>query len=136
MRFDDILVGQAASLQRIVTESDVQRFAEVSGDYNPVHLDEEVATRSRFRGRIAHGMLSASFISAALSTKLPGPNVIYLSQSLRFLKPVRIGDTIAVHLEVLEITPEKRRLRLRTTCTNQHGQQVVEGEAVVLVPED
>ena len=136
MRFDDIVVGQAASLERTVSESDVQRFAEVSGDYNPVHLDEEVARRSQFRGRIAHGMLSASFISAALSAKLPGPNVIYLSQFLRFLKPVRLGDTITVHLEVLEIIAGKRRLRLRTTCTNQHDQQVVEGEAIVLVPED
>ena len=136
MRFDEIAVGQEAELSKTVTDADVMSFARVTGDFNPVHVDEIAAARSRFGGRIAHGMLSAGFISAAIAARLPGPSSIYLSQTLRFTLPVRIGDTITVHLRVTELIAAKRRVKLSTICKNQNGQTVVEGEALVLVPEE
>ena len=134
MRFDEMAVGQEAELSKIVTDEDVMAFARVTGDFNPVHVDEVAAARSRFGGRIAHGMLSAGLISAAIAGKLPGPSSIYLSQTLRFTLPVRIGDTITVHLKVIELIEGKRRVKLSTVCRNQKGETVVEGEALVLVP--
>ena len=98
--------------------------------------DEEVASRSQFGGRIAHGMLTAGLVSAAIASKLPGPGAIYLSQSLRFTRPVRIGDTVTVKLEVLELIAAKRRVRLATVCTNQNGETVMDGEATVMVPDE
>jgi 3-hydroxybutyryl-CoA dehydratase len=136
VRFEELTIGQAASVAREVTATDVETFAAVTGDANPVHLDEEVAARSRFGGRIAHGMLSAGYISAALGTELPGPGCIYLGQTLRFVRPVRIGDTVTTHVQVTELVPEKRRVKLATRCANQRGETVVDGEATVLVPED
>jgi len=132
-RIDDIQVGQAAELAKTVTETDIALFAGVTGDVNPVHIDAVEAGKSRFGERIAHGMLSAGFISAVLGTRLPGTGSIYLSQSLRFTKPVRIGDTVTTRVEVLEVIATKRRVRLATTCRNQNGETVVEGEAVVMV---
>ena len=132
-RIDDIQVGQAAELAKTVTETDIALFAGVTGDFNPVHIDAVEAGKSRFGERIAHGMLSAGFISAVLGTRLPGTGSIYLSQSLRFTKPVRIGDTVTTRVEVLEVIATKRRVRLATTCRNQNGETVVDGEAVVMV---
>lgn len=136
MKFQEIAVGQEAELSKTVTDADVMAFARVTGDFNPVHVDEIAAARSRFGGRIAHGMLSAGFISAAIADKLPGPSSIYLSQTLRFTLPVRIGDTITVHLRVTEMIEPKRRVKLSTICRNQNGEMVIEGEALVLVPDE
>ena len=135
IRIGDLTVGASAELSKAVTDVDVMSYAAITGDYNPVHVDAEAAAASMFKGRIAHGMLSAGFISAVLAMKLPGPGAIYLSQSLRFTKPVRLGDTVTARVEVLETIPAKKRVRLATTCRNQHGETVIEGEALVMVPE-
>ena len=132
-RIDELSVGQVAELAKTVTESDIVLFAGVTGDFNPVHVDAEAAKQSVFGERIAHGMLSAGFISAVLGMRLPGPGSIYLSQTLRFTKPVRIGDTVRARVEVVEVIAAKRRVRLATTCRNQNDEVVVEGEAVVMM---
>jgi 3-hydroxybutyryl-CoA dehydratase len=132
-RIDELRVGQSAEMAKTVTESDIALFAGVTGDFNPVHVDAVAAEKTRFGGRIAHGILSAGFISAVIAMRLPGAGSIYLSQSLRFTKPVRIGDTVTARVEVLEVLATKRRVRLATACRNQHGETVVEGEAVVMV---
>lgn len=129
-------VGQWAEMHKTVSESDVAGFAAISGDFNPVHMDEEAAAKSRFGGRIAHGMLSAGFISACLAMQLPGPGSIYLSQTLSFKRPVRLGDTITTRVEVIEWNPGKRRARLATTCRNQRDEVVIDGEALVMVPRE
>ncbi|MBK6844184.1 MAG: MaoC family dehydratase [Gemmatimonadetes bacterium] len=129
-------VGQFAEFSKTVTESDVVLFAGITGDFNPAHVNEVEASRSRFGGRIAHGMLSAGFISACIAMKLPGPGTIYLSQSLKFTRPVKIGDTVTARVEVLEWNEGKRRARLATTCRNQEDQTVIEGEALVMVPDE
>lgn len=136
MRFDEIVVGQGAEFSKTITDEDVMSFARVTGDFNPVHVDEIAAASSRFGGRIAHGMLSAGLISAAIAGKLPGPSSIYLSQTLRFTLPVRIGDTVTAYVRVLELIEGKRRVKLSTVCRNQNGETVVEGEALVLVAEE
>ena len=133
MYSDEVVVGQTAEFRKTVTETDVVLFAGITGDLNPAHVDEVAASASRFGGRIAHGMLSASFISTVLGTRLPGPGTIYLEQSLRFTAPVRIGDTVTARVKVVELLP-KRRARLTTTVLNQKGEPVVEGEALVMVP--
>ena len=132
MRFDEITVGQRAEYSKTITEADVMMFAEVTGDFNPVHTDEAAAAKTRFGGRIAHGMLSAGLISAAIAGKLPGPGSIYLGQTLKFTAPVRLDDTVTTTLEVIELL-SKNRVRLSTTCRNQKGETVVEGEATVMV---
>jgi 3-hydroxybutyryl-CoA dehydratase len=134
-RIDDLQVGQSAELSRTVSDEDVRRFAEVTGDFNPVHVDEAAAARSMFGGRVAHGMLAAGMISAVLGTRLPGEGTIYLSQSLRFTKPVRIGDRVTARVEVVEVIPAKRRVRLSTAVRNQGDEVVLEGEALVMVTE-
>lgn len=131
--YAELEVGQKASFQRTVGERDIQLFAEVSGDRNPVHLDAEYAAGTLFKERIAHGMLSGALISAAIATTLPGPGTIYLGQNLRFTRPVKIGDQLTVELEVLEKLP-KNRARIGTRVLNQNGEAVVEGEAEVLAP--
>ncbi|AMO74965.1 Acyl dehydratase [Pseudomonas citronellolis] len=131
--YAELEVGQKASFQRPVGERDIQLFAEVSGDRNPVHLDADYAATTLFKERIAHGMLSGALISAAIATTLPGPGTIYLGQSLRFTRPVKIGDVLDVELEVLEKLP-KNRVRIGTRVLNQNGEAVVEGEAEVLAP--
>jgi acyl dehydratase len=131
--YAELEVGQKASFQRPVGERDIQLFAEVSGDRNPVHLDADYAATTLFKERIAHGMLSGALISAALATTLPGPGPSYLGQSLRFTRPVKIGDVLDVELEVLEKLP-KNRVRIGTRVLNQNGEAVVEGEAEVLAP--
>lgn len=125
--------GQAATFSKTISEADIYAYAGISGDFNPLHVDAEFARRTRFGERIAHGMLTAGLISAVLGTRLPGPGAIYLSQTLQFVNPVRIGDTITAKAEVVAYQAEKRILTLRTTCTNQQGQHVVEGQAVLLV---
>jgi len=133
---ESLSVGQSAESSRKITAREIELFAEATGDKNPVHLDEKFAAGTQFGGRIAHGMLSAGLISAAIATKLPGPGSIYLGQTLRFTRPVRIDDTVTVKLEVLEVITAKRRVRLATTCTNQNGETVLEGEATVMVPDE
>lgn len=130
---DDFQIGETASFSKTITESDIYTYAGLSGDFNPVHVNAEFAQKTRFKERIAHGMLTASLISAVLGMKLPGPGAIYLSQQMEFLKPVRIGDTITAMAEVQAYNPDKRILTLRTTCTNQRGEQVLEGRAVVMM---
>jgi acyl dehydratase len=132
--FESLVVGQSVEVPTVVTAHIVELFAEATGDRNPVHLDEEFAAKSRFGGRIAHGMLTAGFVSAAIASKLPGPGSIYMGQTLRFTKPVKLGDTVTVKLEVIEIIAEKKRVRLSTVCRNQNGETVMEGEATVMVP--
>lgn len=134
MRYADVTVGQHAEYVRTVAESDLQAFADVTGDSNPLHLDEAAAQTTMFKGRIAHGMLSACYISAVIGTRLPGFGCVYVSQSVQFKRPVRIGDTITTRCEVIELMPAKRQMRLATTCTNQHEKVVTDGEAVVLMP--
>jgi len=129
-----VKVGDRAEFERTVSVEDIARFAEVTGDTNPLHQDADYAAKTRFGECIAHGMLSAGFISAALGTRLaPGCCVVYLSQSLRFLRPVRIGDTIKAVAEVKGIELEKRMATIETDCFNQNGEAVVKGEAVVLL---
>jgi 3-hydroxybutyryl-CoA dehydratase len=131
-----IKVGDKASFSKTVTDEDVQAFARVTGDDQPLHLDDAYAAKTRFKGRIAHGMLSAGYISAALGTKLaPGRTVVYLSQQLRFQRPVKIGDTVTANLEVTAVQPERRFVTVKTDCVNQAGEEVVTGEALVLLDE-
>ena len=117
----------------VVNEGDLIAFAEVSGDRNPVHLDEAYAQTTQFKGRIAHGMLSAAYISAVLGTQLPGPGCIYLAQAMRFKRPVRIGDEVTTRATVTDIDQEKARVTFSTVCS-VGGKAVVEGEATVMVP--
>ena len=124
-------IGTQATLSRMITEDDILLFAVVSGDKNPVHLDAEYAERSLFGKRIAHGFLIGSLISAVLGNKLPGPGTIYLGQTLRFLAPIHIGDTVTVTVKVVAHREEKRIVTLHTECTNQHGTAVLSGEATV-----
>lgn len=129
-----VQVGHKVTFSKTVTEDDVAGFARVSGDDQPLHLDDAFAARTRFKKRIAHGMLSAGFISAALGTRLaPGYVVIYLTQQLRFRLPVALGDTITADVEVTAIDETKNILTLRTDCLNQHGDAVVKGEATVML---
>ena len=114
--FEDLQIGQRASLGKTISEADILMFAAVSLDTNPIHVDAEAAKQSIFGERIAHGMLSASLISALLGTRLPGPGSIYMRQGLRFLAPVRIGDTVRATVEVISLNPEKKRATLKTTC--------------------
>jgi len=129
---DQLNIGEKASVRKQITEADVLRFAEVTGDKNPIHIDPEYARQTRFKERIAHGMLTASLISAVIGTRLPGPGNIYVSQSLEFKAPVKFGDVIEAEVEIIEKIPERNRVRLRTVCRNQDGTVVLEGEAVVL----
>ncbi len=129
----DLTVGQEASFAKSVTQADIVAFAEVTGDDNPLHLNAEYAATTPFKSRIAHGMLSAGFISAVIGTKLPGPGSIYMSQSLKFKAPVRIGDRVDTVCTIIGIDPVKRRVTLSTTC-KVGDTIVVEGEALVMVP--
>lgn len=131
----ELKVGDSASFTKTVTETDVYTFAGVSGDFNPAHINEEYAKTTPFEGRIAHGMLSAAFISTVLGTQLPGPGTIYLGQELKFTKPVRFNDTVTITCTVSEIIEEKNRVILDTTGTNQNGDVVVKGKATVLAPQ-
>ena len=131
--FEDLSIGQSDEMTYTVTEDTIAKFAAVSGDDNPVHLDEDYAAKTQFGGRIAHGMLSASFISAVIGTRLPGHGSIYLSQTLRFRRPVKIGDEVIAKATVSELDAERGRVTLATVCTVA-GKTVIEGEAVVMAP--
>lgn len=131
--FDELSEGQSAELTRVVGAADIEAFAEVSGDVNPVHLDEAYAQATPFGGRIAHGMLSAAYISAVLGTRLPGPGAIYLSQQLRFRRPVKIGDPVTARVTVKALDATRGHVTLETIC-QVNGKTVVDGEAVVMVP--
>ncbi|UCG24408.1 MAG: MaoC family dehydratase [Chloroflexota bacterium] len=130
---DDFTIGERAQLSRSITDDDIRVMADITGDFNPVHMDDEFAGRTRFKGRIAHGMFSAGLISAVLGTKLPGPGSVYLKQELNFLYPVRAGDTLTAEVEVTNWRADKRIITLKTRCHNQDGRDVVDGEAVILV---
>ncbi len=131
--YEDLSVGMAEEFAKTITDADILSFAEVSGDNNPMHLDEEFARGTFFRTRIAHGMLTASFISTIVGTLLPGPGCIYLNQNLKFLAPVRIGDTVTARVSVADLVPAKKRAVLRTTCSVR-DKLVVDGDALVWLP--
>ncbi len=133
LTLDELEIGQSAELTHTVTEDDVAKFAEASHDFNPLHVDEAYARTTMFRGRIAHGLLPASFVSAVVGTMLPGPGSIYMGQTLSFHRPTRIGDTCLARVEVVSIDREASRVILRTTCAVD-GELVLEGEATVRVP--
>jgi 3-hydroxybutyryl-CoA dehydratase len=133
LNFEDLEVGMSERLSKTVASSDVVGFAEITGDRNPIHLSEHFAAKTPFGTRIAHGLYTASLISAVLGTRLPGPGAIYLSQTLSFRAPVRIGDTVDVDVQVAELFPEKHRARLTCTCSVA-GEVVLIGEALVKVP--
>jgi 3-hydroxybutyryl-CoA dehydratase len=129
---EDLTVGMSASYAKTITDADVTLFAGLSGDDNPMHINEEFAAETMFKGRIAHGMFSAALISAVLGTRLPGPGSIYISQHLRFKAPVRIGDTLMATATIKEVDSDRRRVVLETVCTVK-GKMVVDGEAVMMV---
>ena len=131
--YEALEVGQKATYSKTVGEKDIQLFAAMSGDRNPVHLDAAYAASTMFKERIAHGMLSAAYISAVFGMKLPGPGSIYISQSLAFKAPVKIGDTVVTTVKVVELMPEKKRVRFETICT-VNGKPVLTGEAQLMVP--
>ncbi len=131
--YAELTEGSQARVSHQVTERDLILFAEVSGDVNPVHLDEDFAATTPFKGRIAHGMFSGALISAAIACELPGPGSIYIGQEMSFMRPVKLGDVITVELEVLEKLP-KNRVKIATRVFNQDGKQVVDGVATVMAP--
>src|SRR6266705_1272935 len=131
--FEDLSVGMAETLEKTVSSNDVVGFAELTGDRNPIHLSEHFAAKTTFGRRIAHGLYTASLISAVLGTRLPGPGAVYISQTLNFRSPVKIGDTVDVTVAIAELMPERQRARL--TCICKVGDEVVlDGEALVKVP--
>jgi len=131
---DELKVGDSATWSKTVTETEIELFAKATGDFNPVHLDQAYAEKTFFKGRIAHGLLSLGFISTVLGNILPGHGTIYLSQEVKFLAPVRIGDTITARVEVMEILAEKNRVKFKTTCINQEGKIVADGTAWTMPP--
>ncbi len=131
---EELRVGDRAELSKTITETDVVLYAGVTGDLNPAHINEEYAKKTFFKTRIVHGMLLAGLISGVLGNKLPGPGTVYIRQELNFLAPVRIGDTITASVEIIEIMAEAKRIRAKTTCVNQEGTVVLDGEAIVSPP--
>ncbi len=130
---EDITVGMTAEFAKVLTQADIAAFADISGDTNPVHLDEAYAAKTMFKGRIAHGMLTAGLISAVLGTKLPGPGCIYLSQELNFRAPVKPGDKVTAKVTVIEVILEKKRVILQTHCLVD-GKVVLDGQAKLMLP--
>ena len=130
--FEDLQLGMEASFSKTVTEADVGQFAGITGDFNPVHVNEEFAEETRFQHRIAHGMLTGGMVSAVLGTRLPGAGSVYISQEMRFRAPVYIGDTVTATVRVTELDAERGRVTMDTSCW-VHGRSVLEGEAVLLV---
>ena len=133
LAFEDLALGQRASLMRTVMDDDLHLFAAVTGETNPIHTSETFAAGTRFGQRIAHGMFTASLVSAVIGTRLPGPGAVYLSQTIRFLSPVRIGDVVTATVEVVELLGERRRARLFCECVAD-GKAVLKGEALLAVP--
>jgi 3-hydroxybutyryl-CoA dehydratase len=134
LTLDQLSVGQTYESKVTITEDMIKRFADATGDYNPIHLDEDYAKGTIFKTRVAHGMLQAGILSGILGMRFPGVGTIYLSQTMRFLKPVFIGDEITFSLKVLELIREKNRVRIETVCANQKGEGVLSGEALVMPP--
>jgi len=130
----DLQIGDFAEHAKTISECDVYLFAGVTGDLNPAHINAQAAAQTMFKDRIAHGMLSAGLVSAVLGMQLPGPGTIYLSQTLKFTAPVKFGDTITARAEVIDRNVDRNRITLKTTCTNQDGKVVLDGEAVVMPP--
>ncbi|MBD3158400.1 MAG: hypothetical protein GF309_06365 [Candidatus Lokiarchaeota archaeon] len=130
-KYSDIEIGQTAEVKHTITDDDIQTFGELSGDKNPLHFNQEWAETTMFKGRIAHGLLTAAFVSTAIGMKLPGPGTIYLSQHMNFRKPVHIGDTLTTTVEVTEKNDEKEHITLTTTVLNQKGKTVLDGYAIV-----
>jgi 3-hydroxybutyryl-CoA dehydratase len=130
----ELKIGDSAQISKTITEADIELFARATGDFNPVHLDQAYAEKTMFKGRIAHGLLSVGLLSSILGNILPGHGTIYLSQEVKFLAPVRIGDTITAGVEVIELISEKNRAKFRTTCMNQDGKLVVDGIAWAMPP--
>ncbi len=133
--YDEIEIGETASITKMISEADIVNFAGIIGDFNTVHVNPEYAKTTMFGERIAHGMLTASFISTLVGCCIPGVNALYLSQEVKFVKPVKIGDTITAMAEVIEKVDAKRRVVLATTITNQRGEIVISGKAVTMVME-
>lgn len=131
---DELSVGQTASFTKTISETDVYMFAGITGDFNPAHINETYAQNTAFKTRIAHGMLSASLISNVLGNQLPGPGTIYMQQQINFRAPVTIGDTITATVEIIEVIRDKKRVRLKTYCTNQNQVVVLDGEALISPP--
>jgi len=134
LTIDQIKVGDKTSVVKTIGESDVYLFAGITGDLNPAHTNQVAAEKTMFKGRIAHGILVSGFISTCLGMQLPGPGTIYLSQNTKFTAPVHIGDTITAEVEAIEVITEKNRVKFKTTCTNQDGKMVIDGEAIVMPP--
>jgi len=132
LTIDAIAVGDSAQITRRVTDGDIASFVDAVGDYNPVHSDRAYAAETVFKEPIAPGIWTAGLVSAVIGTRLPGPGAIYLSQDLKFLKPVKAGDSISARVEVIDVNRERNRIRLRTVCTNQQAEDVLTGEAVVM----
>lgn len=131
--YGEIEIGETYSVTKVITEADIANFAGIIGDFNPVHVNPEYAKTTMFGQRIAHGMLTASFISTCIGCGIPGINALYLSQEIKFVKPVYIGDTITACVEVTEKIDAKQRIVLRTTVANQRGELVVDGKALAMV---
>ena len=131
---EEIKVGDFAEFSKTVSETDIYLFAGIVGDFNPAHLNEAYAKTTFFKTRIAHGMLIAGFVSSVIGMQLPGPGTVYISQELKFLAPVHIGDTVTAHVEVSEMNMEKNRVKLKTWCVNQEGVKILEGDAMASPP--
>ena len=131
VKFADIAIGDTASFSKTITEHDVNAFAGLSGNFNPVHVDEEFARNTRFKGRIAHGLLAAGLISTVIGTALPGANAVYLAQELVFKSPVMLGDTLTAQVEVVEKIEAKKRIIFKTSVTNQNGVVVIKGKDTI-----
>ena len=131
--FEDLVLGMEASVSKTVTMADIETFADVSGDYNPVHMDPEFASKTIFKQVIAHGLLTASYISTVFGMKMPGPGAIYVSQTLNFKAPVKVGDEVLARVIVVDLMPAKNRARFDCFCTVR-GKVVLDGEANMMVP--
>ena len=132
LMYKDIQIGDIAYFSKTITDSDIFQFAGLTGDFNPIHIDNEYAKETPFKERIAHGLLTGSFISTVIGMKLPGPNSIYLSQNFKFIAPVKIGDTVKATVEVVEKRDDKKIITLKTQVLNQRQEMVVDGEAVIM----
>jgi len=130
----ELKIGDSAQISKTITEGDIELYARATGDFNPIHLDQAYAEKTMFKGRIAHGILSLGLLTNVLGNILPGHGTIYLSQEIRFLAPVRIGDTLTARVEVIELIPEKNRAKFKTTCINQEGKEVADGIAWGMPP--
>ena len=133
-RIGEIKVGDKTIVEKTISETDIYLFSGITGDLNPVHVNQKEAEETIFKGRIAHGILVTGLISTCIGMQLPGPGSIYLGQQVKFTAPVYIGDTISAQVEVIETNAEKNRVKLKTTCTNQDGKVVIDGEALVMPP--